>query len=64
MKTIKDNMITIIGCIFIIGGMLLAEKHSTNASWVNIIKSEFWEIILIIIVTVVLDVIIRIIKDN
>ncbi len=59
MRTIIDKIISILGYIFIIGGMILGEKFSTNATWGNVIKSEFWRIIFILIVGIIVEIIIK-----
>ncbi len=50
--------------VSIIVGILLAEKVSTKATWWNILKSEFWEIILVISVGLIASAIIKYYKSN
>lgn len=58
-RTIKDKIIGNMGYVFIIGGMILGIKFSTNATWGNVIKSEFWRIILIIIIGITVETIVK-----
>ncbi|MFT4105026.1 MAG: hypothetical protein QM657_04620 [Lacrimispora sp.] len=50
-----NKIIGNLGYIFIISGMVIAEKHSTNASWIAVIRSQFWEIIFVIIVAIIAE---------
>jgi predicted permease len=64
MKTLVNKIISNLGYILIICGMLIAEKVSTHATWGNIIKDNFGRIIFILIVIVVSELIIKYIKEN
>lgn len=64
MKELINKILENLGYILIIGGMLIAEKVSTHATWVNVIKENFWRIIFILIVIVVSDLIVKYIKEN
>ncbi|WP_313069854.1 hypothetical protein [Lacrimispora sp.] len=64
MKTLLNKIISNLGYILIICGMLIADKVTTHAKWVNIIKDNTWRIIFVLIVIVVSELIIKYIKDN
>ncbi|WP_394523329.1 hypothetical protein [Lacrimispora sp. JR3] len=59
-----EKLISAWSYIAIIVGILLAEKVSTKATWWNILKSEFWEIILVIFVGLIASAIIKYYKSN
>jgi len=52
-----------LGYIAIVSSIIIAEKVKTNASWLNIIKSEFGTIILVILIGIIVEVLITIFKD-
>ncbi len=60
----KNRIIGNCGYIFIIVGMIVGEKVSTNAAWVNIIKSEFWQILFIVIIGIIAETLIKILIDK
>ena len=64
MKKIIDKIISAWSYIAIIAGLLLGEKAATNATWWNIIKSEYWEIILVIVIGMIASAIIKYYKSN
>ena len=53
-----------LGYILIIGGMILGVKKSTGATWGNVIKSEFWTIILVVIIAIIAEEAIKYYKRN
>lgn len=59
MKKITEKLIGSWSYIAIIAGMLLGEKAATKATWWNVIKSEYWEIILVIVIGMIASVIIK-----
>lgn len=64
MKILINKIIANLGYLLIICGMLIAEKVSTHATWRNIIKDNFWRIILVLIVIVISELIVKFIKEN
>jgi hypothetical protein len=52
-----------LGCIAIILVIIIGERVKTNASWLNIIKSEFGTIVLVILIGIIVEVMITIFKD-
>lgn len=51
------------GYIIIILSLIIGEKVKTNASWLNIIKSEFGTIFLLIFLVIIVEVLITIFKN-
>lgn len=64
MKKINEKVISAWSYIVIIAGLLLGEKASTNATWSNIIKSNFWEIIFVVIIGMSASAFIKYYKNN
>ncbi|WP_313186355.1 hypothetical protein [Lacrimispora sp.] len=60
----RDKLIGMWGYILIIAGMILAERKSTGAAWGNIIKSEFWTIILVVIIGIITEEAVKYYKRN
>lgn len=61
---IKKRIVLNLGYIIIIGGIIISEKVKSGAPWLNIIRSEFINILLIIIVAVIVELVLRIIKND
>ncbi len=55
-------LVRIIGSAIILA-IIIAEKVKTNVSWLNIIKSEFGTIFLVILIGIIVEVLITIFKD-
>lgn len=64
MKKITEKLIGSWSYIAIIAGMLLGEKAATKATWWNVIKSKYWEIILVIVIGIIASAIIKYYKAN
>lgn len=64
MKKISDKIINAWSYIAIIVGVLLGEKAATKATWWSVIKSEFWEIILVVTIGIIASEIIKFYKSN
>jgi len=55
-------LVRIIGSAIILA-IIIAEKVKTNVSWLNIIKSEFGTIFLVILIGIIVEVLITIFKN-
>lgn len=64
MKRIIKKIINNLGYILLIAAMIVGAKVSTNATWINVIKSEFWNIIFVLIVIIIAEIVLRILKDE
>ena len=64
MIDIKVKIISVLSYIVIIAGLIMGEKVSTNATLLNIIKSEFWKIIFIVSVGIFTEVIVEYYRKN
>ena len=64
MKKISGKFISFWIYFSIIVSSLLGEKHATHDTWWNVIKSEAWEIILVIAIGMVAEVIMIYYKEN
>ncbi len=63
MKKIILKIIDYLGYILIFAAMIIGTKVSTHATWVNVIRSEFWNMIFVLIVIIFTKVAVKIIKD-
>lgn len=64
MKKISDKFISFWIYFSIIVSLLLAEKHTTHDTWWNVIKSEAWDIVLVIAIGMIVEVIMIYYKEN
>ena len=64
MKKISDKFISFWIYFSIIVSLLLAEKHATHDTWWNVIKSEAWDIVLVIAIGMIVEVIMIYYKEN
>lgn len=64
MKNINNKFINLGIYFSIIMSLLLGEKHTTHDTWWNVIKSEAWEIILVIAIGMIVEVILLYYKEN
>ena len=63
MKSIILNIIDYLGYVLIFAAIIIGTKVSTHATWINVIRSEFWNMIFVLIVIIVTKVTVKIIKD-
>lgn len=64
LKKISDKSISFWIYFSIIVSLLLAEKHTTHDTWWNVIKSEAWDIVLVIAIGMIVEVIMIYYKEN
>lgn len=64
MKNTNNKFISFWIYFSIIMSLLLGEKHTTQDTWWNVIKSEAWEIIWVIAVSMMVEVIMLYYKEN
>jgi len=61
---IKKKIIHNLGYIIIIGGIIVSEKIKSGAPLINIIRSEFINILFVFITAIVVELVLRIIKSD
>ncbi|MDW2797277.1 hypothetical protein RZO55_06770 [Clostridium boliviensis] len=64
MKKIILKIIDYLGYVLIFASIIIGTKVSTHATWINVIRSEFWNMIFVLVVIIVAEVIIKIVKDK
>ncbi len=61
---VKKMIISNLGYIIIICGIIIGEKIKSGAPWINIVRSESMSILFVIMTAVIVELVLRVIKRD